>query len=110
VAEIGIGHFPDLALSLLGKGIRVFATDIRRFNYNPLKVFFDDITEPDISLYKGLDLLYSLRPPLELVPYMIQITKLIGSDLIVKPLFSEHPGSNLTRYKGITFFLWKNSR
>ena len=28
VAEIGIGHFPDVAFALLDRGVDVFATDI----------------------------------------------------------------------------------
>ncbi|MEW6162866.1 MAG: UPF0146 family protein [Nitrospirota bacterium] len=48
--EIGIGHFPDIAFALLEKGVRVFATDVRPFQYIGLKVIMDDIMEPDLSI------------------------------------------------------------
>jgi uncharacterized protein len=107
-AEIGIGHFPDMAFSLLERGVRVFATDIRQFRYERLRVAMDNIVEPDFSLYKGVELVYSIRPPVELVPYMSNLAKKISADLIVKPLASEHTGGELVRYGNTNFFIWKN--
>lgn len=107
-AEIGIGHFPDLALTLMDRGVQVFATDIKPFRHKGLKVVVDDITQPNLSLYTGVHLIYSLRPPLELVPYMEQLAKAVTADLIVKPLTSEYPGGRLTRSGNTTFFLWSN--
>ncbi|NVL91047.1 MAG: hypothetical protein HWN69_08690 [Desulfobacterales bacterium] len=107
-AEIGIGHFPDVALSLANRGVRVFATDIKPFQHNDLKVVVDDISRPDFSLYAGLNLIYSLRPPLELVPYMERLAKAVSADLIVKPLASEYPGGQLISKGNTTFFLWND--
>jgi len=109
VAEAGIGHFPDVAVALVERGIRVLATDIKSFEHCGLKVTVDDITQPDLSLYSAIDLLYSLRPPPELVLYMSRLARKLSVDLIVKPLASEHPGGRLTRYESTTFFLWKFS-
>lgn len=106
VAEIGVGHFPDMALALSNRGVRVFATDIKQFAHERLKVIVDDITRPDLSVYSATDLLYSLRPPPELVPYMNQLARRLSIDLIVKPLASEHLGGRLTRCGSTTFFLW----
>ena len=107
-AEIGVGHFPDVALALLQAGIRVFATDIKPFPHKGLKVIVDDVTQPNLSLYTGVRLLYSLRPPGELVIYMRRLAESISADLIVKPLASEYPGGRLMREGGTTFFLWSN--
>jgi len=106
-AEIGIGHFPDVALALARKGLRVFATDTKQFSYRGLKVITDDITEPEIALYGGVRLLYSLRPPPELVPYMKKLARRLPADLIVKPLASEHLERPLRRHQDTTFYLWK---
>ncbi|MEW6214826.1 MAG: UPF0146 family protein [Nitrospirota bacterium] len=108
VVEIGIGHFPDIAFALLEKGVRVFATDVRPFKYIGLKVIADDIMEPDISAYTAIDLIYSLRPPPELVTHMVQLARKLSADLIIKPLASEseHPGGQLIRHGNTTFFLW----
>jgi hypothetical protein len=107
-AEIGVGHFPHVALALAGADVQVFATDIKTFRHKGLKVIVDDITQPDLSLYAGLNLIYSLRPPLELVPYMQRLARAVAADLIVKPLASEYPGGELTRKGNTTFFLWSN--
>lgn len=105
-AEIGIGHSPDVAFALMKKGIRVFATDVRPFQYNGLKVVMDDITVPAISVYTDIDILYSLRPPPELIPYMVRLSRTLSTDLIVKPLSSEYIGGQLIRHGNTTFFLW----
>jgi uncharacterized UPF0146 family protein len=104
--EIGIGHFPDVALLLSQNDVRVFATDIKAFQYRGVKVIMDDIMEPDLSLYGGLDLIYSLRPPPELVPYMIRLSHRLSTDLIIKPLSSEHCDGQLVCYENTSFFLW----
>lgn len=108
VAEIGIGHFPDVAFALLKRGVRVFATDLLPFQYIGLEVIVDNIMEPDLSAYTDIDLIYSLRPPSELVPYMVRLARQLSTVLIIKPLTSEHPGGQIIRHGNTTFFLWNN--
>jgi uncharacterized UPF0146 family protein len=109
VAEIGIGHFPDVAMALAKSGVYVLATDVKPFEHAGFRVVLDDIMDPDLHVYTGLDLIYSLRPPPELVPHMNQLAKTLSADLIIKPLASEHPGGKLTRHRSSTFFLWEFS-
>ena len=104
--EIGIGHFPDVAFALLERDVHLFATDILPFHYTGLKVVVDDITQPNLSLYKKIDLIYSLRPPPELIPYVIRLARILSANLIVKPLSSEHPGGQLIRHGNTAFFIW----
>jgi uncharacterized UPF0146 family protein len=104
--EIGIGQFPDVAFALLNKGVRVTATDIIPFNYKGLKVVVDDITLPDLSLYDRTNLIYSLRPPPELVFYMVKLAKTLSAVLIIKPLASEYPSGKLISHGNTTFFMW----
>lgn len=104
--EIGIGHFPDVAFALLKKGMQVFATDVRPFQYSGLKVTVDDIMEPNLMTYPSVDLIYSLRPPPELIPFMSQLAKKLQTDLIIKPLASEYPGGKLISHGNTTFFMW----
>ena len=107
-AEIGIGHFSGVAYGLLEKGLRVFATDIVPFHYEGIRVITDDITSPDASLYREVDLIYSMRPPPELVPYMKRLAETSSADLIVKTLSSEYvEGCRLVRNGTTTFFVWK---
>lgn len=105
-AEIGVGHFPDVALSLQKRGLKVFATDIKQLLYDGVDVIVDDITSPILSHYEGIDLIYSMRPPAELVPYIAGLAKTISADVIVKPLSSEYPeGWRLIGYTNTTFFI-----
>jgi uncharacterized protein len=107
-AEIGIGHFPDVALGLLRKGVNVFATDVMPYVHEGLGVFIDDVTSPDLSLYQGSDLIYSMRTPAELVPYIAGLAKSISADAIMKPLSSEYPeGWKLIRNGNTSFFILK---
>lgn len=106
-AEIGIGHFPDVAFALLEQGVKVFATDVRAFRYNGLSVILDDITEPDFSLYTSVDLIYSLRTPPELIPYIIRLAKAVSADVIVMPLTSDYAGGKMIRNGNATFFFWE---
>ncbi|RLB89465.1 MAG: hypothetical protein DRH10_05910 [Deltaproteobacteria bacterium] len=105
-AEIGIGHFPDVALALIERGVQVFATDIRPFQHNGVNVVVDDVTQPNLSLYAGVQLIYSLRPPPELVAYMERVAAAVSADLIVKPLASEYAGGKLISRANTSFFLW----
>jgi uncharacterized protein len=106
-AEIGIGHFPDVAYALMSRGIRVFATDIQPFSYAGLDIVVDDVTEPDISLYSGVDVLYSMRTPAELAPFMVKLAETVYADLIIKPLDSEFLFGQLVCHGRTTFYLWQ---
>lgn len=110
VAEIGIGHFPGVAYALRNRGIRVFATDVKPFAYDGFSVVSDDITEPDIALYADIQLIYSVRTPSELVPYMVTLARAVSADLIVKPLSSEFLNGTLVRNGEATFYLWQFPR
>lgn len=104
--EIGIGHCPDVAFALLRRGVHVFATDIEEFRYGGLKVIVDDIVEPNPSAYPPSDLIYSLRPPSELVPFMMRLAERLSTDLIIKPLSSEHLDGQLVCHGDTPFFFW----
>jgi uncharacterized UPF0146 family protein len=107
-AEIGVGHFPDVALRLLRNGLNVIATDIRPYAHEGLNVFIDDVTAPDLSLYQGIDLIYSMRTPAELAPYITGLAKTISADAIIKPLASEYSeGWKLIKNGNSTFFMSK---
>ena len=108
VVEIGIGHSPKVAVRLLEKGVSMFATDTRPFYYEQLKVIVDDITDPDLSLYRNIDLIYSIKPPPELVPHMKKMATSVSADLIVKPLASDYLDGQLIRHGNTSFYIWKH--
>lgn len=66
LVEIGVGHRPGLAAELAPTAA-VTATDIEP-RAVPAAVDFvlDDITQPDLSVYRGADLVYARNLPPEL--------------------------------------------
>jgi hypothetical protein len=101
--EIGVGWFPEVALALKSRGVRVRATDLYPRPCENLDTVQDDVTRPCLRYYQGFELFYSLRPPPELVPYLKRLAGRQGVDLIIKPLHSEFPGGTLVNL-GKSFF------
>ena len=87
IAEIGVGKFDRIADYLASKdNIDLIKTDIAPKDETVIK---DDITNPNMDLYKDRDIIYSIRPPSELQPYIVKLAVEIGSQLIIKPLTNE---------------------
>ena len=87
IAEIGVGKFDRIADYLASKdNIDLIKTDIAPKDKTVIK---DDITNPNMDLYKDRDIIYSIRPPSELQPYIVKLAVEIGSHLIIKPLTNE---------------------
>ncbi|MDL2246726.1 hypothetical protein LJB96_03830 [Methanobrevibacter sp. OttesenSCG-928-K11] len=109
VAEIAIGKFEDVYNYLnKEKDIDIIKTDIQPNNKTTIK---DDISNPNMNLYKNIDILYSIRPPYEIQPYLMNLRDKTNSILIIKPLFNEdlNIGENkmkLKNYKGISFYIY----
>ena len=108
--EIGVGRYPDVAQALDAQGLHIRATDIRPWSEANLDIIQDDVTCPVLSKYRGADLLYSLRPPLELVGFMQKLACRLTTDLIVKPLASEIPPGRLVQRGNYFFYLWNRSQ
>ena len=89
VVEVGVGYFVDVALGLQTRGLDVVLTDKEERFLGRLRVEKDDIFSPRLELYRGVSLLYSIRPPLELQLAMGQLASLIGADVLVRPLMDE---------------------
>lgn len=89
VVEIGIGRNPSVALGLRDAGLRVRCTDITPVPHDRLDIRRDDVVSPDPVLYAGADLLYSIRPGVEMVPPMIMLARRCGCPLLVYHLGNE---------------------
>lgn len=106
VVEIAIGKFFTVSDYLSNQeNIEFISTDIDPDNKN---VIFDDISDPNIDIYKNAKIIYSIRPPQELQPYIENIVTKIGSKLIIKPLFNEDlmidSNIDLFNYKKAIFY------
>lgn len=88
--EIGIGRNHVAAALLAGQGIPVRATD-RYAVPVPDGVRFrvDDLYSPDAAWYEGADLIYAIRPGVEMVPALIVLARQTGADLVVYHLGGE---------------------
>ena len=92
--EVGIGKNMHAARILLDAGVRVRCTDIREMSIpDSLGFTVDDIFVPEISLYEGADVIYAIRPAIEMIPALIEIARTINCDLIVYHLGFELYGN-----------------
>ena len=92
--EIGIGENLVAARILRDHGVSIRCTDIRPVPSEPgIPVAEDDIFSPRESLYTGADLLYAIRPGVEMVPPLIALAERTGADLLVYHLGNEIYGA-----------------
>ncbi|MBP7410355.1 UPF0146 family protein [Methanoculleus sp. 10] len=88
--EVGIGNNPDAARVIAAAGGLMLCTDIRPgIRHDGLTVVTDDIFEPDHRLYAGADLIYAVRPGVEMVPPLIALASRTNCDLLVYHLGCE---------------------
>lgn len=113
---MGVGRLPVAAveLSKLLPACEIVVTDIAEPPSLPGGIRFvrDDVTDPDLSVYEGAALIYSMRPPPELQPYLLRLARTAGADLLLKPLTGEsvQVGGKLVNYRGAAFYVFKQSR
>ncbi|MBR2858074.1 hypothetical protein IKE96_02655, partial [bacterium] len=87
IAEIGVGKFNGVYEFLNSQyNVQIIKTDIQPAGEDVIE---DDITKPNLDIYTDIDILYSIRPPSEIQPYLIDLALKIDSQLIIKPLFNE---------------------
>ena len=92
--EVGIGKNTDVAEILAGAGTLLRSTDIKDIPVQKDLAFTtDDVYEPDISLYSGADLIYAIRPAIEMIPALITLAERVNCDLIVYHLGFESYGN-----------------
>ncbi|MEE0902097.1 MAG: UPF0146 family protein [Methanobrevibacter sp.] len=97
IAEIAVGKYDKIANRLeKEENITIIKTDIMPKDST---VIMDDITNPNLELYEGTDLIYSIRPPSELQPYIVDLALRIGSQLIIKPLTNEDLNTGKVKMK-----------
>ena len=109
VVEVGIGYNWTVALELRRKGFNVIATDIREIPIRYVNFVLDDVTNPKLEVYSGSSLVYSIRPPPEIVPYIVKVGKSVGADVLVRPFGNEFYNGKLLNYKGERFYIWRGS-
>lgn len=106
IVEVGMGNFPRVALTLQEHlNMDIIMTDIKP--YHPM-VTVDDINDPNLEIYRGASLIYSIRPPEELQNSIKIVADTVGADIILKPFLTESFLSDkkfkLINYKTAVFY------
>ena len=92
--EAGIGRNTEAAQIVSGAGKLLRSTDIKQMPVpENLSFVTDDIFSPDISRYTGADVIYAIRPAIEMIPPLMEIAKRVNCDLIVYHLGFETWGN-----------------
>jgi uncharacterized UPF0146 family protein len=86
IVEVGIGG-EDSIYNELKRNLQaeVMATD----KFSGENISYDDAFEPDLKIYHGADLIYSIRPSPELIPVLREIAKKVGANLLIRPLSTD---------------------
>lgn len=112
IVEIGVGKILEPSEILRKKlpDTEIITIDLYPANETVTK---DDITNPNPILYQNADLIYSIRPPEELQPYIIKLSKQFDTNVLIKPLFTEEinvnlqPRLKLVNYKKMAFYVYR---
>jgi len=106
IVEVGVGCFTFVARSLEEYlKVDIIMTDIKPCYEGIIQ---DDISHPNLKIYKNAGLIYSIRPPEELHHYLEDLAHEIGADLIIKPLSTDSVNTKknmeLVNYKKSFFY------
>ena len=96
IVEVGVGHRIDVAdrVSQALPQSEVLVTDkdeswVRSRKSQRVRAVADDVMFPSLKLYEDASLLYSLNPPIEILPALEELANGIGADLLVVPISDE---------------------
>ena len=96
IVEVGVGHRIDVAIAVKMRlpHTEVVVTDrdesrIRTHRTRKVKAVVDDVVTPRIIVYEGAGLVYSIQPPVELIPSLVSLARRVGADLLVVPVMDE---------------------
>ena len=82
--EVGIGRNEEAAQIISNAGALLRCTDVKAPGISGNLPFSqDDIFSPDLSLYAGAEVIYAIRPAIEMIPPLIELAEQINADLIV---------------------------
>ncbi|MFB6284602.1 MAG: UPF0146 family protein [Halobacteria archaeon] len=72
----------------------------------------DDILKPEIEIYRGASLVYSIRPPPELHSALHEVADAVDADLLIVPLGNEPTPieHRLVNHEGRTVYLSETDR
>nr|WP_135306272.1 UPF0146 family protein [Halomicroarcula amylolytica] len=98
VVEVGIGNHPDVAAALAERGVDVTATDITaRSVPDGVAFVVDDVTDPELAVYEGTDIVFARNLPPELHRPTRAVARRVGADCWFTTLGGDQPTVPVTR-------------
>ncbi len=95
VVEVGVGRHPEVA-ALLSGHFEAVCTDVLEEGPEGVAYVKDDIFRPNMDLYRGASLIYSIRPPVDMQGSLASVARRVGADLLIRPFASER--ADLKKY------------
>ncbi|CCQ35230.1 UPF0146 family protein [Natronomonas moolapensis 8.8.11] len=87
LVEVGVGVRPSVAVGLAERDCRVVATDVHERSVpGAVRFVRDDVTDPDLSVYRGADAVYALNCPPELQRPLADVAEAVGTDCLFTTL------------------------
>lgn len=92
--EVGIGNNFEAGKIILRSGCSFRCTDIKPVIVpSDFRFYQDDIYSPSLELYHEADVIYSIRPAVEMISPLISLAQIINCDLLVYHLgFESYDG------------------
>lgn len=90
LVEVGVGNRTDVAADLTERGRSVIATDIHdRSTPSGVRFVRDDVTDPEVAVYRKAEAVYSLNCPPELQRPLIDVAADADADCFFTTLGSD---------------------
>ena len=108
IVEVGVGHRIDVARRVkeILSSTEVLVTDkdetwARLHETSNVRTVADDVMYPQLPIYENAALIYSVNPPIEIVPALEKLSGKVGADLLVVPLSDEQEALPAEKWRKI---------
>ena len=115
--EIGVGFQLSVALKLRELGYEVTVVDwneeaLENARKAGLKAVRDNVFNPRIEVYRGTDVVYSVRPTPEIVRPILDLGRLLRKPVYILPFTGDPmpPGARLVNYHGLAIYVYSPAR
>jgi uncharacterized UPF0146 family protein len=96
IIEVGVGHRINVAerISEALPHATILVTDkdeswVRSRRPGRIRAVADDVLLPNLNVYRGASLVYSINPPGEIIPALEKLADRVGADLLLVPISDE---------------------
>jgi uncharacterized UPF0146 family protein len=96
IIEVGVGHRINVAerISEALPHAEILVTDkdeswVRSRRPGRIRAVADDVLLPNLNVYRGASLVYSINPPGEIIPALEKLADRVGADLLLVPISDE---------------------